>query len=351
MQKLRLGRTGLEVTKLGLGGVQLAKISTDEAIRVVTTGLDLGVSFLETARGYWDSEEKIGKAIKSRRDKVVIASKAGAKSAEEIQQRIEESLKALDTDYIDLYQYHGCDTKEAYGHITKAGGVLEGMLKAKEQGKIKAIGFSSHQLELALEIIDDDVFESAQLPISFMNVENHQKGLFEKANQKDIGLIAMKPFGGGQLGDARLCMGYQLSLDNVAATVGVETCQQVRELVELTEHPPVLTESGRDEMERIRQELGTRFCRACNYCQPCPQDIKIYQVLWLPVYMKQFAIDQVLSRQRIELVRHVANCTECRECEKRCPFDLEIVDGLKHCRVLMEHLISEHGVKIAELRK
>ena len=180
MKKNRFGRTGLEVTKLGMGGVQLAKISTDQAIRVVTTGLDLGITFLETARGYWDSEEKMGKAIKGRRDKVVLASKAGAKSAEEIQQCIEESLKAFDTDYIDLYQYHGCDTKEAYGHITKAGGVLEGMLKAKEQGKIRAIGFSSHQLDLALEIIDDDVFDSAQLPISFMNVENHEKKLFEK---------------------------------------------------------------------------------------------------------------------------------------------------------------------------
>ena len=344
IQKLRLGRTGLVVSKLGLGGIQLTKISTDQAIQVITTGLNLGVTFLETARGYGDSEEKIGKAIKGRRDKVVIATKAGAKSAKEIQQRIEESLKALDTDYVDLYQYHGCDTKEAYENITKTGSVLEGMLKSKEQGKIKAVGFSSHQLELALEIIDDDVFDSAQLPISFMNVENHQKGLFEKAKQRDIGLIAMKPFGGGRLSNAKLCMAYQLSLDNVAATVGVETCQQVRELVELTENPPVLTESDRDEMERIRKELGTRFCRACNYCQPCPQDIKIYQVLWLPVYINQLTIDKVLTKETIELVRYAANCNECRECEKRCPFDLKIVDGLKYSRDFMENLISEHNI-------
>ena len=343
MQELRLGRTGLQVTKLGLGGIQLAKISTDQAVRVVTVGLDLGVTFLETARGYWDSEEKIGKAIRGRREKVIIASKAGAKSAEEIQQRIEESLRAFNTDYIDLYQYHGCDTRDAYGHITKSDGVLEGMLKAKEQGKIKAIGFSSHQLKLALEIINDDVFDSAQLPISFMNVENHQRGLFKKAHQQDIGLIAMKPFGGGRLDNARLCMGYQLSLDNVSATVGVETCQQVQELVELAENPPVLSNSDIDEMERIRREVGTRFCRACNYCQPCPQDIEIYQILWLPIYLKQLALDKVLTDGRIAMVRHAANCTECRECEKRCPFDLEIVDSLKHCRALMEHLVTERG--------
>ena len=338
-----LGRTGLEVSKLGIGGVPLVKISTKEAIEVVMTGLDLGVTFLETARAYADSEERMGKAVKGRRDTIIIASKAGAENADEILQRIEESLKALDTDYIDLYQYHGCDTKEAYNHITKPGGALEGMVKAKAQGKIRSIGFSSHQLDLALEIIEDNIFDSAQLPISFMNVENHEKGLFDKAKQKNIGLIAMKPFGGGRLGDARLCMGYQMNLDNVAATVGVETSEQVRELVELTQNPPALTEADRTEMEEIRKELGTSFCRACSYCQPCPQDIKIYQVLWLPIYLKQFTIDKVLTEERIEMVRYTTNCTECRECEKRCPFDLEIVEGLRNCRALMERLVSEHG--------
>ena len=347
LKKIRLGKTGLEVSKLGMGCLELAKISEDQAVRVVRTGLDLGITFLETARAYWDSEEKVGKAIKGGRDKVVIASKASAKSAEEILENIEKSLKALGTDYIDLYQYHGCDTKETYGDITKAGGVLEGMLKAKEEGKIRSIGFSSHQINMALEIIEDDKFQSAQLPISFMNVENHEKKLFEKTQQKDVGLIAMKPFGGGRLNNPRLCMGYLSRLENVAVTVGVEKPEQVKELVELSENQLVLNDEDRAEMERIRKELGTRFCRACNYCQPCPEDIKISRVLWFPVYLTQMTFERAATKEMIEIIRHSGNCTECRQCEEKCPFKLDIVEGLKKCRALAEHVLSEHGTDLA----
>ncbi len=346
MKKIRLGKTGLEVSKLGMGCLELAKISEDQAVRVVRTGLDMGITFLETARSYWDSEDKVGKAIKGCRDKLIIASKSSAGCAEDILENIEKSLKALDTDYIDMYQYHGCDTREAYGNITKAGGVLEGMLKAKGEGKIRSIGFSSHQLNLALEIIEEDKFQSAQLPISFMNVENHNKKLFEKAEQKDIGLIAMKPFGGGRLNNPRLCMGYLSTLENVAATVGVENPEQVKELVELSENPPVLNDQDRAEMERIRKELGTRFCRACNYCQPCPEDIKIARVLWFPVFLAQMTVERAATKENIEIIRHSENCTECRQCEERCPFNLDIVEGLKKCRALAEHIVSEHNIQL-----
>ncbi len=342
MEKIRLGKTELTVTRLGLGGVQLAKMSKDQAVRVVRTGLDLGVTFLETARGYRDSEEKMAEAIKGRRDDVVIATKASAGTSEEMCQKIDQSLKALGTDYIDLYQYHGCDKQEAYRQMTEPDGALEGLRRAQEQGKIRAIGFSSHQLDLALKIIEDGDFASAQLPVSFMNTENHEKGLFELASLHDVGMIAMKPFGGGRLGNARLCLGYILSLPNVAAAVGVDSVEHVQELANLAENPPSHTDEDRTEMQRIKEELGTRFCRACNYCQPCPQDIKIFQILWTPVYLAQMGLESILTQERVDTVRQAANCTECRECEERCPFDLEIVEGLKQCRAFVEHMVATH---------
>lgn len=345
MEQVSLGKSGLVVTRVGLGGIQLAKVSKQEAVRVICTGLDLGVNFVETARGYWDSEEKIGQAIRGRREQIVIATKAGATSAEAMCQQIDQSLEALGTDYIDLYQFHGCDRRETYEQIIGPGGAVEGLERAKQAGKIRAIGFSSHQPELALEMMEYKVFVSAQLPISFMNLENHEKGLFERADQHDMGLIAMKPFGGGRLDNARLCMGYILSLRNVVAVVGVDRVDHVRQLVDLAEHPPVLDDEDRKEMERIRNELGTGFCRACNYCQPCPQKIKIYQILWLPVYLAQMGPGRVLTKEKIEMLRHGQSCTECRECEERCPFDLKIIDGLKQCRLLMEDLIAAHHIK------
>ena len=341
MQKIKLGKTGLKVTRLGLGGIQITKISTDRALNVIRTAMDLGIRFFETARGYSDSEEKIGKAIKPMRDKIVIATKASADSAEEMKLKIEQSLKALDVDYIDLYQYHGCDTRPTYEQILKPAGPLEAMIKAKDEGKIRAIGFSSHQPDLALEIMDDDIFSSAQLPISFMNTENHEKGLFKKAREKNVGLIAMKPFGGGRLENPRLCMGYVLSLPNVVAAVGTDSPEQVRDLVELADNPPILDENDKAEMQRIKDDIGTRFCRACNYCQPCPQNIKIFQILWLPVYLKQIGIKRTLTKEKIEMIQHSENCTQCRECEKRCPFNLDIVQNLSSCRAELQQLIDK----------
>ena len=114
METMRLGRTELQVTKLGMGGIQLAKISDSEAAEVLGTGLDGGINFVETARGYWDSELKLGQAIRRRRDQVIIATKASATDAAQMTARIDESLTALNTDYIDLYQFHGCDRREQY---------------------------------------------------------------------------------------------------------------------------------------------------------------------------------------------------------------------------------------------
>ena len=343
METMRLGRTELQVTKLGMGGIQLAKISDSEAAEVLGTGLDGGINFVETARGYWDSELKLGQAIRRRRDQVIIATKASATDAAQMTARIDESLTALNTDYIDLYQFHGCDRREQYEQMIASEGALDALIRAKKAGKIRAIGFSSHQLTTAMEFMDNEVFTSAQLPISFMNTENHEEGLFEKAQTLDTGLIAMKPFGGGRLGTARLCMGYAMPLPNVAVVVGVDTVEHVRELLELAHDPPQLTHADHAEMDRIRNDLGTRFCRACNYCQPCPQDIPIYQNLWLPVYVAQMGPERTLTRDRVAMIRKSADCTECRQCEERCPFGLKIVDGLAHCRKLVEHLIAEHG--------
>lgn len=345
MEEIRLGKTELRVTKLGMGGLQLAKISEDEAVRVVRTGLDLGITFVETARGYWDSEEKLGKAITGRREAVILATKAADRDGAGMAAAIDKSLATLATDYIDLYQCHACDTPEQYEQIIGPGGALEAMVQAKEAGKIRAIGFSSHQLQLSLDILENDSFTSAQLPISFMNTENHEQGLFAKADEHDVGLIAMKPFGGGRLAEARLVMAYSMSLAKVASVVGADTVEHVRELAELAENPPMVNDQERAEMAQIKEELGTRFCRACNYCQPCPEQIEIYRVLWVPVYLAQMGVERALSKKTIEAVRKGEACTQCRQCEQRCPFDLEIVDGLQQSRDIVERLITEHQLE------
>ena len=117
MKTVRLGKTGLEVSRIGMGGIPLTRPSIDEAVEVIQRALDLGVNFIDTSPGYKDSEERIGKAIAGRRDQVILATKTGWDKSTALK-RLERSLKRLNTDYIDLWQFHGVNTFEFYESVS-----------------------------------------------------------------------------------------------------------------------------------------------------------------------------------------------------------------------------------------
>ncbi len=206
MKKVRLGRTGLRVSRIGLGGIQITKISGKEAVSTIRRGLDLGINLIETARGYSDSEDKIGRALQGRRRETVLVSKAGGREGKILRERIEESLSHLKTDYLDLYQLHGVDSEEDYKRSLSPGGALEALEKAKKEGKVLHCGLSSHSLDLARKVVRDNFFESIQIPISFVTTEVEKSEILEEASRKNIGVIAMKPLGGGRLEDPRLSL-------------------------------------------------------------------------------------------------------------------------------------------------
>ena len=337
MEKVRLGRTGAMVSPFGLGGVQFSKITQEEVTRTIRRALELEVNFLETAHGYFDSEEKIGTAMEGRWEGMVLATKTGPSEPKTVMDHLHESLRRLRTDTIHLYQMHGVDREEGYASARRC--LEEALLHAKAEGKIGAVGVTTHSLDLAVKMLEDDVFDSIQLPISFINHEVLERGFIEAAAQRDVGLIAMKPMGGGRLGDPRLCLGYIYALENVVPVVGVERPEQVEQLVHITEHPPRLTEADRRRMKEIQEEVGKYFCRACNYCQPCPEEIPIYRVLYFPVYIKQMGVERILSSGTVQVVQESERCVECGQCEERCPFGLSIIEGLKRSREMLAELL------------
>jgi len=336
MKRIQLGKIPLKVSRLGLGGIQFSKISVEETCRIIHYACDLGINFIETARGYFDSEEKIGRAIKGIRNGLVLASKAGGKNADNFAESINQSLKAFCTDHIDIYQFHGVDREEDLDGIMGPGGALEVAEKAIRQGKIGHIALSTHSLEIARKIVEEETFSSIQLPISFINYEVEESGILEQAAEKGIAMLAMKPFGGGRLENARLCLGYVYSLPDVVPLIGVDNVEQVDELVRLTDEEIVFDKQDLREIERIKRTVGTRFCRACRYCEPCPEGISIYGVLYFPVYLKQLGLEKVLSGSAPQKVEKSNDCTECGKCEERCPFDLSIIEGMKYSRQLLE---------------
>jgi predicted aldo/keto reductase-like oxidoreductase len=340
MKGARLGRTGLEVSRIGFGVLQIAgKYDYPHTERMLNLGLDSGINILDTAHGYRNSEERIGRAIAHRRDEFSIATKSGGQTRKEFWEALEESLRRLRTDYVDIYQFHGAETGSE-NYIFQGEETIECMRQAQEQGKIRFIGFSSHSLEGSLNHVRSGAFDVAQYPISYVGDEAAERGLVEEASRLDVGFLGMKPFGGGRLGQARYCLGYVLQFPSVVPVIGFETESELREVVELAETGVKLTDSDRSEMAKIKAELGERFCRGCNYCAPCPQRVPILSVMFFDVYRKQFGDDWVSRDEYREDIEAVAHCEECRRCVERCPFNLEIPNIMREIAAHYEELME-----------
>ena len=228
MQSVKLGKSELTISRIGMGGIPITRPTETEAIKVIHRALDLGINFIDTARGYGISEERIGKALsRGRRHQVILATKGwGNKTA--TLECIEESLKQLRTDYIDLYQVHGISTFEYYNYVLSPGGGLEGAQEALKAGKIRHIGFSSHSLKVALKGIASGHFETLQFPFNFISNEAADE-LIALAKAHNVGFIAMKPFAGGRIRSANLAIKYLLQFDSVVPDPGIKKIEEIEE--------------------------------------------------------------------------------------------------------------------------
>jgi aryl-alcohol dehydrogenase-like predicted oxidoreductase len=198
MKTVRLGKTGLEVSRIGIGGIPIQRPTEDEAIRVIRRALDLGVTLIDTSLAYGPSEERIGKAIAGRRDQVIITTKTWALDKATALEHLELSLKNLCTDYIDLWQFHNISNLGEYKQVLGPDGAMEAAQEARQAGKIRHIGFSSHSLDVALKGVTWGHFEVILFPFNFVTSEAADE-LVPLAREHDVGFTAMKPFAGGML--------------------------------------------------------------------------------------------------------------------------------------------------------
>jgi len=325
MEKIRLGKTDMNVSRVGMGGIPLTRPTEENAIKVIQHALTLGVNFIDTAIGYGISEERIGKAIADRREKVFIATKGGGRDKARVMECIDQSLKNLNVDYIDLWQFHGISTMEYLEIIISPGGVLEAAQEAKEVGKIKHIGFSSHSIDVAMKAVPTGHFETVQIPFNFICNEAANE-LLPLAKKHDVGFIAMKPFAGGMLDNANLVIKFLMQYDTVLPIPGIEKIEEIDEIVNIIEKGPLEpTKQEREEIEDIRLKTGTRFCRRCGYCLPCPQGVKINSMMTLPALYGLWSPERFFSWDYVkENVESAKNCIQCGECEPKCPYNLPI---------------------------
>ncbi len=327
MNSITLGKTGLVVSQLGFGGIPITRRAFDDAVAVVRRALELGVTFIDTANSYLDSEEKIGRAVAGRRDELTIASKSAATTRQGILEHIDLSLRRLRTDYIDLYQCHHLSRRENWEVIRGANGALEGLRQAKEQGKIGHVGVTSHSLDLALELMEADCFETVMLPLNLIANDAAKKAL-PLARAREMGFLAMKPMAGGEFTDANLAVRWLLQFPDVNILLGFENEDEVVDAVKLVEAGVPLSETELAEVERIRRETGRLFCRRCGYCQPCPEGIPVTSVMVFRSFIRRFG-PETAARRWGAVVEKARACTECGECEKKCPYELPIRERIK----------------------
>lgn len=328
MEKITWKRPNLTVTRMGFGCLPIQRLESSEAARLVRRAFDAGVTFFDTARAYSDSEYKVSLALGDVRDRVVLATKTAAKTADAFWKDLETSLRTLNTSYIDVYQFHNP------GFVPRPGGadgLYDAALKARAEGKIRFIGITQHSLERANEAVDSGLYDTLQYPFNHLATEG-DIALVEKCGEAGMGFIAMKGLSGGLITDATLPFSFLRAYPHVVPIWGVQRESELAQFLALEKDPPVLDEALRARIEEDRQALSGSFCRGCGYCLPCPADIPIDTSNRITQLLQRSPAAQWLTPEWKERMERIEDCIHCGVCATRCPY------GLKPFETLPGHL-------------
>jgi len=329
MERITLGRTGITINRCGFGGIPIQRVDEDQAVETVRHAIEQGVDFIDTSRAYTTSERRIGKALKLTDKKVTLASKSVSRKPEDVRADLEKSLSDLQVDHIDLYQCHFVSTLEDYQQVVQANGALDTLVKAKDEGLIGHIGISSHSLEVLEQALNDGLFDTIMVCFSFLEPAAKEL-IIPKALEKNIGIIAMKSFSGGAIDNPVLALKWALSQPGVAIIPGVEdTALFDQNWVVYTSGDFVLTAAEQNEIDSIRKRYDKVFCRRCDYCQPCSEEIPISVVLHVRSIIKRMGKEAVNGAFLSPALAAARKCSECGDCLGRCPYELPIPDLIR----------------------
>lgn len=327
MEYTTLGKTGLRISRMGFGGIPIQRIDEAGTCKLFRKLAENGINYIDTARAYTVSECFIGAAISGMRENFVLATKARVNSKAEMAKDIDISLSNLRTDYIDLYQLHNPSMAQLLAAVAP-GGALEALQEAKAAGKIRHIGLTCHALEVFEKALEYDWVETIMFPYNI--VETQGKELMAKCAEKNIGFVCMKPLAGGAIENGRLAMRYVCADPNVTVVIpGMADEAELEENIAAVCDTSALTEEELQEMEAVRKQLGTQFCRRCNYCAPCSVGISIPNVFLFEGYLSRYGLDGWARERYATLDKVASDCIQCGACEARCPYGLPIREMLK----------------------
>jgi len=353
MQKRRLGRTNLQVSVIGFGGIPIVQASVPKAVEMIKHAHDLGINYFDTARVYGNCEEKLGKALEGIRDEVIIATKTHQRTREDAARAgIKQSLQKLRTDRIDVMQLHGIDDEKTLEQATATEGSLAAVKEAQRLGKIRYIGISGHRPLILMKAIRTGEFDLILVPFNIINREATEE-LLPLAKELDIGVVVMKPFGGANLGftareiwatrvpekhefnqilgegqaKTERALRYILAHDIHTIVPGFSTIDEVESAAKIGKEFQGLTQQEKADLKYGRLPQSP-FCRECGLCMPCPDGLNMPLILGLDKYYTFHGITD-WSRQVYErLNTKVDSCTKCAKCEQKCPYKLPVIEML-----------------------
>ena len=341
MKYRKLRGTDLKVSVIGIGGGAFKDKSKSSTLikEIVRFGYENGINLVETAEDY--GEKKITPAIKDIRDEIVLISKSFSSNKKEMKKSIRNSLKKLETNYIDIYMLHTVNSIDGLKFLMNQGS-LDALKDAKKNGLIGYIGISGHRVPVLIEAIKTNEFDVVEVPYC-IGAHKTEK-LFKVAKEYGVGIIAIRVFGGGILipriknckqaafMNPQNALSYVLSNPDIStALIGVSSIEHLEENLKALEKINLSLQERRRIEKKVKKFLGENFCRGCLACMPCKKfgwKFPIDTFLRLEIYYKNFRMpiskDEILRYKNM-----IEECNACGECEKNCPYDVPIIRKIK----------------------
>lgn len=328
MEKRRLGRTGFLVTPISFGALPMQRCTMEEAGEVLIAALDAGINFFDTARAYTDSEAKIGRYIAGRRSEYFLATKSMARTKAAMTEDIATSLATMKTEYIDIYQLHNVKTEQEWEAVMAPDGALAALKEAKAAGKIRQIGITGHNVDMLIRAVKTGEFSTVQVPFNCVE-QRAMNDLFPLARSLDVGMIVMKPLGGGLIDHIDLALRFVLQQEGVVAIPGMDRIEHVTENLAAAQNFRQLNPEETAKLTALAAELGSNFCRRCGYCMPCAVGIDIPQMFIFHLQYTRYGLKTAIPARYQGAKVKASACIECGECEERCPYNLPIRERIK----------------------
>ncbi len=372
MQYRKLGKTGVDVGIVGLGGEYLEYAPGDTVTSVVDEAIANGVNYIDLFMPSPGVRDNFGIALKNRRHKVMVAGHLGLilqdgqhcrfRGKKECLSFFEDLLTRLKTDYVDVLMLHFVDKPADYEAFFASGGLLESALKLKEEGKARFIGASSHNVPMALKVVNSGYIDVLMFPVNpasdtlpgDMNVvSSFKKALWEQLSVtdnksltgretlyhtcaiKDVAIVAMKPYASGVLFRENpssiiltpvQCINYALSQPAVCTVVpGCKNVTEMKAALAFLEATDEEKDYSSINVNKLWELLGN--CMYCNHCLPCPVGVDIGTTMRLTDTARYGLNESIISEYGALAVK-ASDCAECGECMERCPFGVDVIANM-----------------------